>query len=140
MLLLACPCGCGEEFPINLDSRAGPAWRLYGNPDKGISVFPSVWRDSGCRSHYVIWRGTIFLFGREEEEFGTQVQPDGFGKLKESVGQELPAQGMVSFSSIAEALDEVPWDVLMVCRQLVRQGVAREGKGRERGHFGRAVG
>jgi hypothetical protein len=24
-LLLLCPCGCGAELPINLDSRTGPA-------------------------------------------------------------------------------------------------------------------
>ena len=28
-LIMACPCGCGAELPVNFDRRAGPAWRLY---------------------------------------------------------------------------------------------------------------
>src|SRR5579871_3984234 len=69
LLLLACPCGCGEHFPINLDDRAGRAWRFYKHQPSGISIFPSVWRESGCRSHYVIWRDKILLFGRNEAEW-----------------------------------------------------------------------
>lgn len=53
-LLLRCPCGCGEEMPVNLDARAGKAWRLYRRPHSGLTLFPSVWRDTGCESHFVI--------------------------------------------------------------------------------------
>jgi Family of unknown function (DUF6527) len=59
LLIISCPCGCGEQFPINLDSRAGPAWRLYGDRRRGLSVYPSVWRESGCESHYVIWKNDV---------------------------------------------------------------------------------
>jgi len=38
-LVLCCPCGCGAEVPVNLDRRAGPAWRIYESP-KGTSVYP----------------------------------------------------------------------------------------------------
>src|SRR5258708_7376675 len=30
-LILKCPCGCGDEIPVNLDRRAGKAWRFYGD-------------------------------------------------------------------------------------------------------------
>src|SRR6267378_4236509 len=61
-LLLACPCGCGAELPINLDRRAGKAWRVYKHGTTTLSVYPSVWRDTDCGSHFIIWRGNILLF------------------------------------------------------------------------------
>ena len=137
LLVLSCPCGCGEEFPINLDPRAGPAWRLYGNNHTGISLFPSVWREGGCRSHYIIWRDKILLFGQNEEEFDTSPQPDNIPQLIDAVQKWLPATALIPFAEIAGALDAVPWDVLTVCRRLVRSGLAREGRGKQRGSFGR---
>jgi hypothetical protein len=136
MLLLSCPCGCGEEFPINLDPRAGPAWRLYAAKNSTVSLFPSVWRESGCRSHYIIWRNKILLFGQNEEEFETSPQPDNFAELTVAVRSRLPLAGLVPFSDIAQQIDAVPWDVLKICRDLVRAGLAREGSGKQRGSFG----
>lgn len=48
-LILSCPCGCGTQLPLNLDRRAGPAWRIFVSRKKGVSIYPSVWRDSDCR-------------------------------------------------------------------------------------------
>ena len=136
-LLISCPCGCGEELPINLDSRAGKAWRLYRNPKWGLSLFPSVWRDTDCRSHFIIWRGQILLFGRNEDEFDESSFGEESMPTAEAVLTHIPTTGMISFSDIAEALDAVPWDVLRVCRKLVRSGNAYEGRGKERGSFRR---
>jgi len=136
MLVLACPCGCGEEFPINLDPRTGPAWRLYGNPGSGLTVFPSVWRESGCRSHYIIWRDKILLFGRDDEDMDASIQDSEMSRLMESVRKLLPQYGLISFSDVADQLNEIPWDVLMACRRLVRARFAREGTGKQRGSFG----
>jgi len=136
LLLVACPCGCGEEFPINLDPRAGPAWRLYRTTRAGISVFPSVWRESGCRSHYIIWRDTIWLFGRNEEELDP-VEEAELGALSESVLGRLSVSRLTPFAEVAESLGAVPWDVLTACRRLVSNGRAREGIGKERGSFAR---
>lgn len=138
VLLLSCPCGCGEDLPINLDARAGPAWRLYGNGRTGLSLFPSVWRESGCESHFIIWRDKILLFGEDDEDLGTSAQADGTLPLNDAVREQLPDEGLVSFFEVAEVLDAVPWDVLTVCRRLVKMGLAREGKGKQRGSFGRA--
>jgi hypothetical protein len=137
LLLLSCPCGCGEDFAINLDARAGQAWRLYGNVRAGLSLFPSVWRESGCGSHFIIWRDRILLFGQYDEDLDTLAQADGTVPLDDAVRERLPGVGLVPFSEVAEDLDAVPWDVLMVCRRLVRMGAAREGKGKQRGCFGR---
>lgn len=136
-LLISCPCGCGEEFPINLDSRAGPAWRLYRNRQSGLSLFPSVWRESGCESHYIIWHNKILLLGLYEEDVESSLQADETMPTTDAVHQRLPMSGFISYTEIADALDAVPWDVLMVCRRLVRMGIAHEGKDKQRGHFGR---
>jgi len=138
LLMISCPCGCGEQFPINLDPRAGPAWRLYSDPRRGVSLYPSVRRESGCESHYVIWRNRIYLFGRYEDDLDSAADTDELTKLVESVTDRLPSEGLVSFYDIAESLNVIPWDVLTVCRRLVRTRVAREGKGKQRGSFGRA--
>jgi len=133
LLVLGCPCGCGEVLPINLDPRAGPAWRLYRGPG-GASLYPSVWRDSGCESHFIIWRDEISLFGRyawEEAELRESEEP-----LREAILAGLSDQ-LVPFGALADALDAVPWDVLTICRRLVRDGLAREGTGKQRGSFAR---
>ena len=59
MLLMNCPCGCGDVLVINLDSRAGPAWRIYRRGE-AISLYPSYWRDTKCESHFILWRNIIY--------------------------------------------------------------------------------
>jgi hypothetical protein len=102
-----------------------------------MSLYPSVWRESDCRSHYVIWRSKIFLFGRYEDDLDASAQPDETVPLIDVVRNRLPDKGLIPFFEIAEAIDAIPWDVLMVCRRLVKSGRAREGTGKRRGSFGR---
>jgi hypothetical protein len=139
LLLLMCPCGCGEQLPMNLDSRAGQAWRLYRGRNDSLTLYPSVWRESGCESHFIIWRDQILLFGQSEEDFDDSLVADETMPTPEAVLAQIPASGMISFFDIAEAIDAVPWDVLRVCRKLVRSGRAKEGRGRERGSFGKKI-
>ena len=56
--------------------------------------------------------------------------------LTDVVREHLSAE-LVPFGEIAEQLEAVPWDVLTACRQLVRSGLAREGRGKQRGSFSR---
>lgn len=58
-IALACPDGCGEQLTINLDHRAGPAWRHYVD-DAALSIYPSIRRDTGCKSHFIVWRSKIY--------------------------------------------------------------------------------
>ncbi len=132
-LILSCPCGCGEQFPINLDPRSGKAWRIYNAGRKDMTVFPSVWRDTGCQSHYIIWRGQVHFFGRSFEEEG-KVSLE-LGHLMRPVLQKLSASTWRSFIEVADELGEIPWDVLDVCRDLVRAGNAEEGEGKLKSHF-----
>lgn len=136
MLLLSCPCGCGDQFPVNLDPKAGPAWHLYVNTRHGLSLYPSVWRTSDCKSHYVIWRDKIWLSDRYDDEFDFWLSSDDNGNLTDAVRTVLPRNGVLDFFEIAKTLEAIPWDVLIVCRHLVKSGEAIEGKGKDRGCFG----
>jgi hypothetical protein len=57
--LFKCPCGCGEVVVINTDPRSGPAWRIRVDAT-GVTLMPSVWRTTGCRSHFIVWRSRIW--------------------------------------------------------------------------------
>lgn len=135
-LIMLCPCGCGSDLPVNLDRRAGPAWRLYDTPD-GTSVYPSVWRDTDCKSHFIIWRGKILLFGPRGDDWWLDEEDLSEAELVDRVLKSLS----VREQSIEEISDQisgsVPWDVLRCCRKLCRKGKAIEGLGQSTGRFRR---
>src|SRR5579863_6842360 len=57
-LVMKCPDGCGEIISVNLDRRAGPAWRLYKR--RGLwSLYPSIDKPEGCESHFILSYGKI---------------------------------------------------------------------------------
>lgn len=56
---MLCPCSCGEVVHLNLLPGARPRWRLTEQKDGTLSLYPSVWRLYGCRSHFVIRRSRI---------------------------------------------------------------------------------
>lgn len=56
---LKCPCGCGEVLSISLFPDGGPRWILQRNSDGTVSLTPSVWRRTGCRSHFFLVRSEI---------------------------------------------------------------------------------
>ncbi|MER8445022.1 DUF6527 family protein [Mesorhizobium sp. M1066] len=135
-LLLRCPCGCGEEIPLNLDNRAGKAWRLYDAQSEGLTVFPSVWRDTGCKSHFVIWRGHILMFGLGRKRYSPRQELD-LATLGRRVLSAWPASGFTSYVEVADRLREIPWDVLEACRDLVAAGELTEGIDDQRDTFRR---
>src|SRR5262245_20190289 len=59
LLIFRCPCGCGDDLLVNLDRRAGKAWYLYQSR-KGLSLYPSYWRDDRCGCHFILWNNQIF--------------------------------------------------------------------------------
>jgi hypothetical protein len=56
---MICPCGCGEVIELNLLKQARPCWSAQEHPDGTISLAPSVWRQKGCRSHFLVRHGRI---------------------------------------------------------------------------------
>lgn len=129
-LIMLCPDGCGERLVVNLDPRVGPAWRYY-EKKKQVTLFPSIWRSSGCRSHFILWRDAIYWL----DSFDSYSYIPS-AKLEQRVYRALTKQ-FSHFSTIADQLSETPWDVLEAARSLARKGRAIEGAAETLGHFKR---
>lgn len=55
---LVCPCGCLARIALNLLPDDTPRWRL--RVDDGVpTISPSIWRTTGCRSHFHVRGGRI---------------------------------------------------------------------------------
>ncbi len=135
-LVLSCPCGCGVEVPVNLDRRAGPAWRIYESA-YGTSVYPSVWRDTECQSHFIIWRDQIYMIGMGYGGSWIDEIKEGDEKLLQQVLEAL-SDHEESAEEISDRIPESePWDVLHCCRRLCWLGKAIEGHHNARGLFRR---
>jgi hypothetical protein len=130
-LVLSCPDGCGEVLTINLDPRTDKAWRYYRKRNQ-LSLFPSVWRDTGCQSHFIIWHHTIAWCGggyrNDEVEVFDEVE------MRRRVLSACSHEWR-HFAQIAEVLDEVPWDVNRVCTYLARVVSALDEGGKARQGF-----
>ena len=130
-LLIACPDGCGETLAVNLDPRAGPAWRMYGS-DKAVTLSPSVWRQGGCGSHFIVWRGRIIWCDRFEEE---NQEPAYDAALEARVLAIMDIARFRSSHELADQLNEIPWDISRCARNLVARGLAESGIGAKRDTF-----
>ncbi|WP_342723585.1 DUF6527 family protein [Bradyrhizobium sp. B097] len=131
-LLIRCPDGCGETLVVNLDPRAGKAWSLdmrTGRP----TLYPSVWRDGGCGSHFIVWRGYLLWCDRFEEG---NVEPTfDLVTLEQRMLASLRRRELRSAEEIATDLDEIPWEASRAGQMLVRQKLAICGSGRQRDWF-----
>jgi len=132
MLLMNCPCGCGDSLVINLDSRAGPAWKIYWRGE-AFSLFPSYWRDTKCESHFILWKNKICWCNWDDDSFWSNSS-----SIEERVLAALPKH-FISYQVLADQLQEVPWDVLQACRTLVRKKQAETSFPLRKGEFKRAV-
>lgn len=56
---MICPCGCSDVIELNLLRQARPCWSVQEHNDGTITLVPSVWRQKGCRSHFLLRRGRI---------------------------------------------------------------------------------
>ncbi len=94
-----------------------------------MTLFPSVWRESGCKSHFILWHDAILWCDRFEE--GNVEPPFEHYELENQVAGVLTSDYR-PYSDIAALLGEVPWEVARVCRRLVRAGLAEQGAGNQR--------
>lgn len=136
-LLLQCPCGCGETIPVNLDYRAGKAWRLYRKRKTGLTIFPSIWRDTGCQSHFIVWRDRILILGAGRMTGTSPADSFDVASLSERVLDAWPQGRLASYIEVADGLGEIPWDVQEACLHLVKGKKLVEGTGTARGMFRR---
>ena len=130
-LLLKCPDGCGENSSINLDPRAGKVWGIDTRGGQ-ITLYPSVWREGGCKSHFILWRGKIVWSERYDRG---NIEPDYDSKLETLLLSALTDTFRTSVD-LAGQLDEIPWDVSRAGHVLVRRGLAECG-GRDLSSFRR---
>lgn len=126
-IVMSCPDGCGEHVIINLDRLGGPAWRRYTSGDK-LSIYPSVWRDSGCRAHFIVVRDRIYWCGVTGA--GTAAPMDK--SLLSTVLERLNHATSVHYETIAASLGAIPWEVIWACEALQRAGLVSQP---ERGYF-----
>jgi hypothetical protein len=116
--VMACPDGCGSILTVNLDPRAGKAWRLYSR-DR-MSLYPSVWRDGGCGAHFVVWKDRIlWCDDNADDDYSPRHDPG----LESAVLARLDDRPR-SANEIAEELDEIPWEVDRALKLLRRAGRA----------------
>lgn len=129
-VVMRCPDGCGEVITINLDPRTDKAWRVYKSK-RGLTLFPSVWRDTGCKSHFVLWNDVISW----EEYFDEEAESQETVQLEERAWSILKPNQFIDFVQIADALEEIPWAVLDACRRLVTKNRAVGGSGSMKSSF-----
>ena len=56
---MLCPCGCGETLQLSLHKDGRPRWDIACHPDGTVSLWPSISRTRGCRSHFFIEQGRV---------------------------------------------------------------------------------
>lgn len=54
LLVFKCPCGCEADIILNLLKDASPRWSYELNDEGTIDIYPSVWRNIGCKSHFFV--------------------------------------------------------------------------------------
>jgi hypothetical protein len=54
-----CPCGCEKNVWLNLLKAHRPRWYVVVNQNGSPTVSPSVNRQVGCRSHFLLIDGKI---------------------------------------------------------------------------------
>lgn len=57
--VMLCPCGCGDQVELPLFAEARPRWDLRIDARGRPTLYPSVWRKDGCRSHYFVRSGKV---------------------------------------------------------------------------------
>jgi len=56
---MLCPCGCREIIELPLIEEADQHWALHVDSRGHASLRPSVWRKTGCRSHFWLRAGRV---------------------------------------------------------------------------------
>lgn len=58
--LFKCPCRCGDVVTLSLQPIHRPHWRLTSTLAGRPTLYPSIWRDKGCLSHFWLRDGRVF--------------------------------------------------------------------------------
>ena len=138
---LLCPCGCGSTIRVSLVAGDHPRWRAKRHFSGSVTLHPSIWRNSGCRSHFFLLRGRIVWSAAEAPRF-TQA------KTSEIRGRFRQFQTIMSIRSdrwapvghfASESLSSKPvwitlngaWNESMCASGLILLSLMRDVNGRE---------
>jgi len=83
LVSFACPCLCGATVHLNLIPDQNPFWCLSRNKDKRVTLYPSVRREKGCRSHFWVRNGRVQWCSDSEPQVHRQIWAlilAGFGR------------------------------------------------------------
>jgi hypothetical protein len=59
LLAFKCPCGCNARIILNLLPDASPKWSYVIDEEGKINVYPSIWRQIGCKSHFFVKESNV---------------------------------------------------------------------------------
>ena len=59
-IVMKCPCGCSDLIHLNLLRKANPRWSFKIRKRK-ITLYPSIWRENGCKSHFNVQKNLILM-------------------------------------------------------------------------------
>lgn len=71
LLAFECPCGCKQIIQLNLLKEADPNWKFKITNGNKISISPSIWRTTGCKSHFFI-RNSKVDWARSRKRFSNK--------------------------------------------------------------------
>lgn len=54
-----CPCGCGDVIELLLLPDVRPRWEIAIDRRGCPTLHPSIWRQTGCRSHFWLREGRV---------------------------------------------------------------------------------
>lgn len=58
--LFRCPDGCGDVISLPLRAPHNPRWSVRTSPAGRATLKPSVWRNQGCKAHFILEDGRVF--------------------------------------------------------------------------------
>jgi hypothetical protein len=59
---MLCPCGCGDALKLSLMQESRSYWTVVVHSDRTVTLWPSVAREVGCRSHFNIRRSKVIYW------------------------------------------------------------------------------
>jgi hypothetical protein len=74
-IAMQCPYGCGERVYINLLPTAHPCFSVTYRSDGTVSLYPTIQRERGCRSHFFVRRSRVYWWNIRTVDDGSVCSP-----------------------------------------------------------------
>jgi len=65
--LFRCPCGCRHVISLSLQKIHRPHWKVRKYSEGRPTVYPSVWQNKDCCSHFWIRDGRVYWCGNADK-------------------------------------------------------------------------